>query len=115
MADGSGGSFWRIEFFTTASGRSPVLDYIDALPADERAQVYNALRLLREYGTQLTLPHVRPLQRGLWELRPGPNRLLYFAAVGRLFVIVHAFRKQTGKTPKQEMETALRRVEQYRR
>ncbi len=114
MADDRLHSYWRIEFFTTSSGRSPVVDYIDSLPSDERAQVRNALRLLREFGTQLTMPHVRQIQGRLWELRPGPNRLLYFADVGHTLIIVHAFHKQTGKTPKREIDTALRRMNQRR-
>lgn len=113
MATDGPQSYWRIEFYTTASGKSPVLEYIDALPADERAQVRNHLRLLQEYGTQLAMPYVRQVHRRLWELRPGPNRLLYFADTGAVLVLLHAFRKQTNKTPRQDIETALKRMELY--
>lgn len=110
MPDESSSSHWRVEFYTTESGRSPVLEYINGLEASERAEIRNALRLLREFGTALSLPHVRHLQDKLWELRPGRNRLLYFVQTGRCFVVVHAFRKQTGKTPKREIDVALRRM-----
>lgn len=114
MPDDALHSYWRIEYYTADSGRSPVSDYIDELPAPERAQVRNALRLLQEFGTKLTMPYVRQLRGKLWELRPGPNRLLYFADTAHTLVILHAYHKQTGKTPSQEIETALRRMSQCR-
>ena len=43
-------------------------------------------------------------------VRPGPNRLLYTARVRHCFIVLHAFRKQSGKTPRQDLELALRRM-----
>jgi len=107
-------SYWRVVFYTTASGRSPVLDYIDTLPVLEQAKVRNAIRLLEEFGTELGLPDARPLKDKLWELRAGAHRLIYFAHVGHSFVILHAFHKQTRTTPKQDLDLALRRMGEYR-
>ena len=67
------------------------------------------LRLLREYGIQLGMPHARPVS-GLWELRPGPNRFFYVAVRGRRFVILHGYRKQSQSAPQREIETAQRRL-----
>jgi len=39
--------------------------------------------------------------------------LLYFACIGRRFVILHGFRKQTRKTPAREIETAERRMADF--
>ena len=74
---------WQIEFYTNRRGRSPVLDFINGLPVRERAAVRNVLRLLREFGTLLRLPHARPLRDKVWELRPRDIRLLYFAHTDR--------------------------------
>ena len=91
---------WTIEFYTDARGRSAVVEFINSLPERERAKVRNALRLLREFGVLLRMPHARPVSghRGLWELRAGATRLFYFAHIERRFVILHAFRKKTQKT-----------------
>lgn len=102
---------WVVEFYTDARGRSPVAEYLATLPEAERARVRNAIRLLRELGTELSGPLVKPMQghRGLWELRPGPHRVFYFLHTGRRFILLHAFRKQGQKTPAREIATATRR------
>lgn len=106
---------WAIEFYTDERGRSPVIEFINGLPARERARVRNVLRLLREFGVLLRLPHARPVSghSGLWELRAGAVRLFYFAYTGRRFIILHAFPKKTQKTPKQEIATAERRRAEF--
>jgi phage-related protein len=68
------------------------------------------IRLLKEFGTNLGMPHARPLRNRIWELRSGGIRLLYFAYINRHFVILHGFRKTTQRTPENEIETAIRRM-----
>ena len=106
---------WRIEFYTTSKYQSPVVDFINELPASERAKARNILRLLREFGTLLGLPHARPMsgRSKLWELRAGDVRLFYFAHTGRRFIVVHGFRKKSQKTPTTEIATAERRMKQF--
>ena len=103
---------WSVEFYVDARGRSPVAEFLNALSIAERVEARNALRLLQEFGTLLGMPHARPLtgHRKLWELRAGPDRLLYFAFIDRRFVILHGFRKRTQKTPASEIEIAERRM-----
>ena len=75
-----------------------------------------ALQLLRDFGLELGLPHVRPMGQKLWELRVRSrrqHRVLYFAARGERLVLLHAFTKQTQQTPRGEIETALRRMDDY--
>ena len=104
---------WQIEFYATR--RDSVLDFINDLPLSERAKVRNVLRLLREFGLLLGLPHARPIsgQAKLWELRAGDIRLFYFAHTGRRFIILHGFRKKSRKTPPAEIATAARRMKEF--
>ena len=44
---------WQIFFYEDHRGKSPVLDFMNALSARDRAKVNNALRLLEEFGTDL--------------------------------------------------------------
>ena len=106
---------WKVEFYTTAHGRCPVLEYVEGLPEEDQVKAYNDLRLLREFGVQLGMPNARPLtgHKPLWELRPYPNRLIYFAHTGRRFVILHAFKKTKKKTPRKEIKIAERRMEDF--
>lgn len=102
---------WRVGFFQDHRGQSPVLDFINSLPAQDRARIDIAIQLLKEFGTDLGMPHARPLRDRIWELRPGSVRLLYFAHINHQFVILHGFRKKTNQTPDREIETAVRRMQ----
>jgi phage-related protein len=103
---------WAIEFYVDAQGRSPVVELLASLPAQERAKVRNALRLLNEFGVLLQMPHARAMtgHPKLWELRAGAVRLFYFAQVGHRFVILHGFRKKSSRAPRHEIAVAERRM-----
>ncbi len=103
-------SAWRIVFYKNARGHSPIAEYLNSLSVSEQAAATEAFRLLREFGPLLGMPHAKHIDGKLWELRPGPHRFFYFAYVGRRFVILHAYRKQSQKTPPQELATAERRL-----
>ena len=63
-------------------------------------------------------PHVRHLTGPLWEMRlsdrDGIARALYVAARGRRVVVVRVFVKKTRRTPRREIELALRRAGEVR-
>jgi len=56
------------------------------------------------------MPHAKPIKEKLWELRPGGIRLFYFTYIDHQFVILHGYKKQSMKTPKREMEIAMKRL-----
>lgn len=107
---------WQLVLYTTAAGRSPVAEYLDGLSAQEAARVTKELELLAEFGSDLGEPHVRKVDRKLWELRVRgklQHRVLYFAAAEQKLVLLHAFTKKTQRTPPGELETARRRMADY--
>jgi phage-related protein len=61
-------------------------------------------------------PHVKHLEGKLWELRltgrDGIARALYVTAIGRRVIVVRAFVKKKQKTPRAEIELALRRAKE---
>lgn len=77
----------------------------------DQAKIRNALRLLQEFGPNLSSPHVKQIKGKLWELRPGGIRLFYFSFIENKFVILHGYRKQSPKAPEREIEIALRRMQ----
>jgi len=99
---------WTVEFYTDVRGNSPVEEFLQSLSKRERTEAARAIELLREFGLLLGMPHARPVG-GLWELRAGAGRIFYFAYAGRQFILLHAYRKKSRKTPKRESETAQRR------
>jgi phage-related protein len=97
-----------VEFYRDRRGRVPAREFLDSLNTQERAEALRVLRLLREYGIHLGMPHARPIA-GVWELRSGPNRFFYVALRGRRFVVLHGYRKRSQTAPVSEIETARRR------
>ena len=106
------GAAWTIQFYTTPAGDSPVVEFLERLPKNERSKAYHHLKLLESLGTQIGMPQARPLKghKPLWELRPMPNRLIYAAFSGGRFIVVHAFTKKQDKTPPNEIEIAEKRL-----
>jgi phage-related protein len=84
--------------------------------ADLRAQGrWSISQLIAAVGLeQVGLPHVRPVQTPLWEIRlsgqSGIARALYVTARGKRVVILRAFVKRTQKTPNSEIKLALERA-----
>lgn len=86
-----------------------------ALPADMRAHGAWIIDLLESKGPQqVREPYVKPVEGKLWEIRlrgrVGIARALYFARVGRRLWVIRVFIKKTEKTPRREIELALRRI-----
>jgi phage-related protein len=104
---------WTVEFYVDAGGRSPVQEFIEGLSKQEQVTVGHVFQLLQEYGVNLGSPYVRHVEDKIWELRPGSNRLLYFAHTGRRFIILHAFRKKSQKTPRKESRAAKRHLAEF--
>ena len=89
---------------------------LHALPADMRARFIHIAELLEAFGPHnVGLPHVRPLERKLWEMRmqgrDGIARAVYAAVHERRLLVLHVFVKKTQATPRRTIETALKRLE----
>ncbi len=76
-------------------------------------QIVFYIELLKKNGTRLSNEEVKHIQGDIWELRPDDNRILYFYFKDRTFVLLHMFRKKTMKTPRKEIEKALREMEDH--
>ncbi|MBI5949843.1 MAG: type II toxin-antitoxin system RelE/ParE family toxin [Chloroflexi bacterium] len=104
---------WLIRTFTTDAGGKPVDDWIRSLDASARAEVIWTVDLLKRHGTALTMPFVRHLGDGIWELRAsdqdGIYRVVYFHWKGRTFGLLHGFTKKTRATPRQDLDLAKSR------
>ena len=103
-------SKWSVEFYTDRRSKSDIGEFINRLRVRDPPRLRNALRLLREFGVLLKLPHARHIEREPWELRAGAIRLLYLAHTRRRFIILHGFRKKTRRTPRREIAIAERRM-----
>ena len=101
---------WRVETLNEIVDRE-----LDALPDDMQARFARVGRLIATFGLErVGAPHARHLTGPLWEIRlsgrDGLARALYIVATGRRVVVVRAFVKKTRRTPRREIELALRRA-----
>ena len=91
---------------------------LQSLPADMRARFSRICQLVAVVGLdRVGAPHVRHLSGPLWEMRmsgrAGISRALYVAnKEDRRVVVVRAFVKETRKTPRREIDLALRRAKE---
>jgi phage-related protein len=106
----------KIRFYETASGRSPVEDFLHECSKDVQGEFLDAVSLL-EQGKVLAMPLSRNLssvQRGLHELRfrdrGGQVRVFYFLKKGDAIYMVHAMKKKTQTLPKEDVDLILRRL-----
>ena len=89
---------------------------LKSLPTDMRARFLHIAELLEELGPQkVGMPHIRPLEGKLWEMRmkgkDGIARAVYAAVHGRSLLVLHVFVKKTQTTPRAAIETARKRLE----
>jgi phage-related protein len=102
---------WEITYFS-ASVQSEIL----AMPAGFVARYFRYAERMEQFGPDLGMPHTRAMGQGLFELRikgaEGVVRVFYCTVVGRRIVILHQFRKKSEKTPRKELDTALRRMKE---
>ena len=108
---------WKIIYYETSSGSSPIYDFINSLNPKIQAKIANTFDLLEQYGTGLGFPHVKKISgTNLWELRilgSDNIRLFYILLDDRSFLLLHGFIKKKRKTGKKEISTALKRLEKH--
>jgi len=103
---------WTVQFLDDG-----VQETINALPRDIRARFQRIVDLIKSHGLErVREPYVKHLEGPIWEMRmkgkDGIARAAYVTAVGHRVVVVHVFVKKTQKTPRRDIETALRRAKE---
>lgn len=109
---------WKIKAYESLSGDMPVEKFVKSLDGKARLKVSRTLDLLAEFGLEGAYPHVKKLTgTSLWELRMlgGDSiRILYITVTGKIFLLLHGFKKKSQKTPPGEIAVAQKRLNEYR-
>ena len=99
------------------NNQNPVKDFIDSLPTQNKTKIFRLFQTIEEYGLNSVLPHIKKLSNtSLYELRilgKDSIRIIYLTPNKQNIVILHGFIKKTQKTPQKELNTALKRYQQY--
>ena len=113
---------YRVEFYEDTNGYSELWEYLEELRCKSHnskeariqyQQVSLYIQLLQEYGTNLSARITKYIGSGIWELRPGNNRVFYFFFRDDTYVLLHHYRKKTQKTPRREIERAITERQDY--
>ena len=103
-------SKWNVVYYETVKKECPVEDFINSRSIKNRAKILNWLEQLEAQGPNLPRPYADLLEDGIHELRiklSGEQiRIIYFFCYGEFIILTHAFRKNTYKVPKTEIEKA---------
>lgn len=113
---------YTIQFYEDSSGKSELWEFLEELRVkaatskDARIQYKQIslyIQLLQDNGTMLPENITKHLDDGIWELRPGSNRVFYFFYQDNTFVLLHQFRKKSKKTPQRELKKAKAERDNY--
>ncbi len=113
---------YTVEFYEKKNGKSEIWDFLENLRLKAKTnkdariqyrQISLYIQLLQDNGTHLPDNITKHIEDNIWELRPGNNRVFYFFFDNNTFVLLHAFRKKTQKTPRKEIERAKSERDDY--
>ena len=101
-------------FFRTDHGNEPVREWLLSLSKDDRKVIGDDV-LKVQFCWPIGKPLVGSLGNGLWEVRSRlGDRIarVLFCVEGQTMVLLHGFMKKTQKTPKHDLDLALKRKDQ---
>ena len=87
--------------------------FIRNLARKESARIIRVVELFEESGFELTEKHLKKITKNLWELKAGRWRL-FFGKYDNVARVVNIILKSTQKTPKREIDLALKRLEEIK-
>ena len=102
---------WSIEYY------SPEIEAnVLGLPDGLLSRYFRLTDLMIEFGANLGMPHTKPIESGLFELRvkskEGIARVFFCTKVGKRIIMLHVFIKKTQKIPKNELIIAKKRMQE---
>lgn len=99
-------------FYRLPSGREPVREWLKTLGDEDRKIIGEDVKDV-EFSWPIGMPLVRPLGKGLWEVRSditqGRIARVLFCIQDGCMVLLHGFVKKTQKTPDADLELATKR------
>ena len=111
---------FEIQFYANVNGDEPVKAYILELASQSSKEsriklnkIQDYLQLLALHGTHLGQPYVKHIEGDVWELRPLKDRIFFFCWQGDRFILLHHFVKKTQKTPRREIDQAIRNMNDH--
>jgi phage-related protein len=106
----------KVTFYQTSSGRVPVREFIDSLSIQDQAKFWAVYKFIQENGLDCPNVQFRQLKGKLWEIKFSSvgvgYRIAYVLIERDLMVWLHAFKKKTQQTPKNDLDMAVKRMKE---
>ena len=107
----TGDNNYKVKFYySSEKGNSPALEYLEKLNSKEKAKILKYIEFLRLNNGYLDEPYSKHIKGKIRELRVdfGKNRhrIFYFTFIEKNIIFLHAFLKDTVKTPVREIRKA---------
>lgn len=95
----------------TLIGTEQLGRFLNGLSEEERTKVNSIFLLFEEYGQILPAKYLKRMAgtKELWELRAKRIRI-FIVISGNIGIAVHGIIKKSQKTPKQDIELAVKRA-----
>ena len=105
---------WTVEYLDERAKAE-----VEALPKEMQSSFERIVGLIRSNGLErMREPYIKHIEGKIWEMRlkgrDGIARSLYVTATGRRVVVLRTFEKKTEKTPRTEIELALKRAKEIK-
>jgi phage-related protein len=102
---------WNVVFFNNKVFKETL-----KFPKSILADFLHIVEMIENFGTSIGMPYTKAMGNGLFEIRAkgreGIGRSLFCTVKDHKVIILHSFVKKTNKTPKQELELALKRMKE---
>ena len=105
-------SEYQVKYYQNShTGKMPVLEYIKKVNKKDRSKIYKYIDYLELQEGYIEEPHGRHIIGKIRELRVdfsnNRHRVFYFVAIRKKVILLHAFLKNTNKTPRKEIIKAI--------
>ena len=101
-------------FYRSSNGREPVREWLLNMDQTNRTTIGMDIKTA-EYGWPIGMPIVRKMETNLWEIRSNSTigiARVFFTVLGTEMVLLHGMIKKSQKTPKADLNKALKRLKE---
>jgi len=103
-----------VYYYNKISGKTPVLEFIESLPLQDKEKILFDLTLLRDHGIHLCGLSLRHIEGKLWEIRfkLSAGYRIFYCIISLDVYLLHAYKKQGQKAPAKEIDIARKRMKE---
>jgi len=105
----------QVQMVTNSNGRDLIKEFLLSLAPKERAACLKSIELLQIFGFALSSKYLKKISTSpiLWEVRAKQQcsyRVICTYSNNTMYLL-NAFTKKTNKTPKKEIQLAIKRMQ----